>query len=78
MLTAYRAVDRYIGSQIQIRRTLLGLSREQLGARVGVTASDMEQYEAGRARVHPGILLDVADALQTPVSYFFADTGPHQ
>ncbi|MBV8575365.1 MAG: helix-turn-helix transcriptional regulator [Acetobacteraceae bacterium] len=78
MLTVYRAVDRHVGSQMQIRRTLLGLSREQLGAKVGVSASDLEEYEAGRARVHPGILLDVADALQIPVSYFFADTGIYQ
>ena len=78
MLTTYRSVDRHIGSQMQIRRTLLGLSREQLGAKVGVAASDLENYEAGRARVHPGLLLDVADALQIPVSYFFAETDVRQ
>jgi transcriptional regulator with XRE-family HTH domain len=76
MRPAHRPVDVHIGSQIRLRRTVIGMSREQLGERVGASAAEMEEYEAGHARVSPGVLLDMADALRIPVSSFFADSYP--
>ena len=74
-LEARRPIDRHIGSQIRLRRTLLGMSREQLAARVRVPVLEMEEYEEGRMRASAKLLLDIADALGASLSYFFAEVS---
>jgi transcriptional regulator with XRE-family HTH domain len=49
------------------------MSREQLGDLVGVSASALEAFEAGRLRLSPSLLIDIAKALRAPISYFFAE-----
>jgi transcriptional regulator with XRE-family HTH domain len=63
--------DAYIGGRIRDCRLLLGLSGRQLAEMIGVTTQQIHKYETGHDRITAGLLYVVAQALETPISYFF-------
>lgn len=66
-------VDVHIGHRLRARRTLLGISQEELAQRLGVTFQQVQKYEHGRNRISGSRLFDAACALHVPVGYFFED-----
>ena len=70
-VTNNNAVDMYVGKQIRLRRTLLGLSQEQLGVELSVTFQQVQKYERGANRVSASRLWDISQILDVPISYFF-------
>lgn len=66
-------VDIYVGKMIRARRAVLGLSQSDLGKILGVAFQQVQKYEKGGNRVSASRLVDIADALATPVSNFFPD-----
>jgi transcriptional regulator with XRE-family HTH domain len=73
------AVDRHVGSRIRLRRMLLGVSQEQLGAKIGVTFQQVQKYEKGTNRVSSSRLHQIANSLHVPIEFFYQgipDTGP--
>lgn len=64
-------VDAHIGMKIRIRRIELDMSRDKLGARLGLTAQQVQKYERGTNRVGAGRLLEISNILDVPVMYFF-------
>jgi transcriptional regulator with XRE-family HTH domain len=68
---AGRAVDRHVGSRIRLRRQLIGVTQEQLGAALGLTFQQVQKYERGVNRVSAGTLYLTAQALDVPVAFFF-------
>jgi transcriptional regulator with XRE-family HTH domain len=66
-------VDVHVGSRLRLRRTLLGLSQEQLAAAVGVTFQQIQKYERGSNRVSASRLYDIARVMGVPIQYFFED-----
>ncbi|HSV28779.1 MAG TPA: helix-turn-helix transcriptional regulator [Candidatus Omnitrophota bacterium] len=73
---AANPIDVHIGSRIHLRRTLLGISQETLGDRVGLTFQQIQKYERGTNRVGGSRLYDFSCALEVPVSFFFDDMPP--
>jgi transcriptional regulator with XRE-family HTH domain len=69
-------VDRHVGARIRERRTLLGLSQQQLAKMIGVTYQQAHKYERGLNRISAGRLFEIAQVLNVPVSYFFEGLGP--
>ena len=65
------AVDQHVGARILERRTMLGISQQQLAATIGVTYQQAHKYERGHNRISAGRLYEIAEALAVPVSYFF-------
>lgn len=65
-----------IGKKIRERRKLLKITQKQLGAKLGVSYQQVQQYEAGRNRVSPDRLVKLAEILDIQTSDFFADL-PH-
>lgn len=63
--------DVHVGARIRMRRMILGISQEKLGATLGVTFQQVQKYEKGATRVGAGRLLEIANYLGVPVSYFF-------
>lgn len=63
--------DIHVGARIRMRRMILGISQEKLGATLGVTFQQVQKYEKGATRVGAGRLLEIANYLGVPVSYFF-------
>jgi transcriptional regulator with XRE-family HTH domain len=66
-------VDVHVGSRIRLRRTLLGISQEKLAGAVGLTFQQVQKYEKGVNRVSSSRLVDLANALDVTVPYFFED-----
>jgi transcriptional regulator with XRE-family HTH domain len=63
--------DVHVGARIRMRRMILGISQEKLGTALGVTFQQVQKYEKGATRVGAGRLLEIANYLGVPVSYFF-------
>jgi transcriptional regulator with XRE-family HTH domain len=66
-------VDRRVGSRIRRRRGAVGLSQEKLAKQIGITFQQIQKYENGSNRVGSGRLQEIANVLNVPISYFFAD-----
>ena len=50
-ITDNNAIDKHVGKRVRLRRTLLGLSQEQLGAELNVTFQQVQKYEKGMNRI---------------------------
>jgi len=67
------AVDVHVGSRLRLRRTLLGISQEELAARLGLAFQQVQKYETGANRVSASRLFQLAGALDVPVAWFFEE-----
>jgi len=72
-ITNNNAIDLHVGKRVRLRRTLLGLSQEQLGAELNITFQQVQKYERGTNRISASRLWDVSQILDVPVVYFFDD-----
>ena len=64
-------IDVHVGSRIRLRRTLLGISQTTLAEAMGLTFQQVQKYEKGTNRVSSSRLVDLANALDVAISYFF-------
>jgi transcriptional regulator with XRE-family HTH domain len=70
--------DAEIGKRIRALRLERGLSQTELGNLLGVTFQQIQKYEKGANRVAAGRLQRVAEALEVPITFFYAgSTGEH-
>ena len=84
-ITNNNAVDMHVGKRVRLRRTLLGLSQEQLGTELNITFQQVQKYERGANRISASRLQDICQILDVPINYFFDDmtentmrSSPHQ
>jgi len=63
----------HVGKRVRLRRTLLGMSQEQLGASLNITFQQVQKYERGANRISASRLWDISQILDIQVSYFFED-----
>ena len=68
---AATSIDRKLGQRVRSRRLEIGMSQERLAELLGVTFQQVQKYEKGVNRIASSRLLDIASALQQPVSRFF-------
>src|SRR6202045_691357 len=68
-------VDKYVGSRVRMRRIMLGMSQEKLGAALGLTFQQIQKYEKGTNRVGASRIQQISEILQVPVSFLF-EGGP--
>jgi transcriptional regulator with XRE-family HTH domain len=68
-------VDARVGAKVRLRRVVLGLTLEELGSRVGLSAQQIQKYEAGVSRIPATRLYEIAQALDVPISWFFDPSG---
>lgn len=66
-----KRVDRHVGEKIRQRRTLLGLTQEQVAAALDISYQQVQKYETGANRVSAGRLYEIAQELDTDVAFFF-------
>ncbi len=59
------------GEQMRRRREELGLTRQQLAARLGVSVSAVGNYETGISTPKEGVLLRLFDALEAEPNYLY-------
>ena len=63
--------DRHVGSRVRMRRIMLAMSQEKLGAALGLTFQQVQKYERGANRIGASRLQQMSDILQVPVEFFF-------
>jgi transcriptional regulator with XRE-family HTH domain len=54
-----------------MRRKMLAMSQEKLGAALGLTFQQVQKYENGTNRMGASRLQQMSDILQVPVEFFF-------
>src|SRR5690606_4443802 len=64
-------IDLHLGRRLRRRRRLLGLTQQQLAAQVGIRFQQVQKYECGANRISAARLWQLAEALESPVSYFY-------
>ena len=64
-------IDLHLGRRLRRRRRLLGLTQQQLALQVGIRFQQIQKYECGANRISAARLWQLAEALETPVSYFY-------
>jgi transcriptional regulator with XRE-family HTH domain len=60
-----------IGKCIAVRRNFCGLSKQRLGARLGIDSMEVEAYEQGEKRMSCRLLLETAKHLKATPRFFF-------
>jgi transcriptional regulator with XRE-family HTH domain len=72
------SIDAYVGGRIRERRVSLGLSARELAKIIGLTTPAVLKYETGGNRILVRRLYEIAQALNSPIEYFFEglDAGP--
>jgi len=69
--TRVSLVDVWIGSRVRIKRTSLGMSRQQLSKRLGIDEHDLATFEAGAERIRAHPLFRIAESLDVRPDYLF-------
>ena len=64
-------IDRHVGSRVRMRRMMLSMSQEKLGAALGLTFQQVQKYEKGTNRIGASRLQQISHILQVPVAFFF-------
>lgn len=75
-------IDMHVGKRVRHRRWMLGMTQQQLGERVGIKFQQIQKYETGMNRISASRLWDIAQAMDTSISFFFegldgAETAEH-
>jgi|SRR6516225_5158839 transcriptional regulator with XRE-family HTH domain len=68
-------IDQHVGSRVRMRRLMLAMSQEKLGAALGLTFQQVQKYERGANRIGASRLQQMSHILQVPVEFFF-ERGP--
>jgi transcriptional regulator with XRE-family HTH domain len=64
-------IDQHVGSRVRMRRLMLAMSQEKLGAALGLTFQQVQKYERGTNRIGASRLQQISQILQVPVAFFF-------
>lgn len=71
-----RRIDHELGRRIREARQRLDLTQRDLGAALGVTAQQVQKYEAGKSQMSVGMLLKFAEAVKATPATLLAGLGP--
>ena len=68
-------IDIHVGKRLRLKRTILGMSQEELAKTLGITFQQVQKYEKGVNRISSSRLFDIAQALGVEVAFFFDEYG---
>ncbi len=68
-------IDVNVGQKLRIRRSLAGVSQDQLGKAVGLTFQQIQKYERGANRISCSRLWEFSQLLDVKISWFFSGDG---
>lgn len=69
-------IDVHVGSRLKLRRLMLGMSQEQLGAELGLTFQQVQKYERGTNRIGASRLWRLCQLLDVRPTFFYDDMDP--
>jgi transcriptional regulator with XRE-family HTH domain len=64
-------IDKYVGNRVRMRRLMLHMSQGKLADAIGLTFQQVQKYEKGTNRMGSSRLLQIANFLQVPITFFF-------
>ena len=67
-------IDTHVGSRVRMRRLILSMSQEKLADAIGLTFQQVQKYEKGTNRMGSSRLVQIANVLKVPVTFFFEGT----
>ena len=67
----FKPVDVYVGSKVRERRLKMEMSQTALGEAIGLTFQQVQKYEKGSNRIGSSRLMQIANVLDVPPTYFF-------
>jgi transcriptional regulator with XRE-family HTH domain len=69
-------IDIHVGSRVRLRRSMRGMSQEQLGAAIGLTFQQVQKYERAANRIGASRLWQLSRVLDVRPSFFYDTTDP--
>ena len=70
-----RGVDHHVAAGLRERRTMLGLTLQQVAGMLGITYQQLYKYEKGVNQISVGRLHAMARALGVDIGYFYEGLG---
>ncbi|MFZ8864260.1 MAG: helix-turn-helix domain-containing protein [Rickettsiales bacterium] len=67
----FHPIDLHVGKRVRFKRKMMGLTQSDLGAKVDLTFQQIQKYEKGENRISASKLYQIAQILDTTVSFFF-------
>ena len=64
-------IDVQLGRRLKLRRTLLGMTQEQVASACGLSYQQVHKYETGQSKLSTSRLIQFSSILSTPVGWFF-------
>ncbi len=71
-------VDFHVGQQLRMRRSLLGLTQEEIASATGLTFQQIQKYEQGKNRVSASRLFQLSQLLNVEPNFFFESSVTHK
>ena len=71
MKKAPNDIDRHVGSRVRMRRLLIGMSQEKLGAALGLTFQQVQKYEKGTNRISASRLQHISAILGVSIDFLY-------
>ncbi len=65
------SVDVHVGRRVRHCRWMQGMTKQQLGDKLGISLEQIQKYETGTNRISASRMWDIAVAMEVPVSFFF-------
>ena len=66
-----KPVDTHVGALVRARRVEIGMSQGKLGDAIGLTFQQVQKYEKGLNRIGSSRLMQIANVLDVPPTFFF-------
>lgn len=70
--------DIFAGKQLRAKRTILGISQEEIGETVGITFQQIQKYEKGINRMGASRIAEFAKVLKVSPGCFFEGVGKEE
>ena len=61
------SIDKHVGRRVRMRRKMLAMSQEKLGAALGLSFQQVQKYERGENRIGASRLQQISHVLQVPI-----------
>jgi len=70
--------NRHLGSKLRMRRLALGLTQTKVAQAINVTFQQIQKYEKGTNGISSLRIMQLANFLKVPITYFFEDFPSYQ
>ena len=70
--------NRHLGSKLRMRRLSLGLTQTKVAQAINVTFQQIQKYEKGTNGISSLRIMQLANFLKVPVTFFFEDFPLYQ